>query len=166
MTRIDSPPAPFVFDRDYDNREQVRHLMPEYRDRRRELDAAGRFAYNAEFLNLPGLASSADRDKDAAIYLLHGLFTLDEEAERETAFLADGGRIVDPAEFDADPALLLRGTIVHRNFYVGGTGWTEYKQARLGRHKLSYYVLPKGKRSNGHTLGAGARLLIREDGSR
>lgn len=160
MSQPATLPAPFVFDRDYNNHEQVRHLMPDYLARYAELTRAGRYPYNDEFKQLPCLATTDDKNQDTAIYLMQNLRRIDEENAREADFLADGGRVVDPAEFDANPDLILRGTFVHRNVYSGNHGWREYEAARLIRDGRTFVVIPKGKR-NGHILGYGARILHR-----
>lgn len=133
MSKTATLPAPFVFDGDYKNHEQVRHLMPDFLAWFAELTSAGRYPYNDEFKQLPCLATTDSKNQETAIYLMQSLRRIDEENAWEAEFLADGGRIVDPAEFDANPDLMLRGTFVHRGFYTSGSGWREYEAARLLR---------------------------------
>lgn len=140
-----SAPSTFVFDRNYNNKEQVRPFMGDYRRVRAELEAAGAYPYNASFMGrIPGIIGP---NEETAIYLLQTLHEIDEMNEKVRAFLASGGREVD--ELDE----VVRGTVVHYAFYSGGTGWVQYDQARLvPRGGRPHAVLPKGRRVNGHLL--------------
>lgn len=145
----------FVWDNDYHNTEQVRPYLDDFLVVHAELEADGRYPYNDSFRGrIPGIAGP---DEDTAIYLLQTLKRLDELHNKVEAFLADGGERVDSLDQTR------RGTVVHYGFYMGGTGWNEWHQARLlPRDGKPFAVLPKGRRTNGHYV-AGGHVLIRED---
>lgn len=155
----------FTFNRNYRDNEQVRPYFADYCAVRAELIPSGRgsewICYNIDFKGrIASLVGTDDKNEDTAIYLLQNMYTLDAEKEREAAFIADGGREVTHAE--VTEGTVIRGTIVHRGFYMGGTGWQQWDSARListhgGR---SLVVLPKGKRTNGHLIHG--RVLVKE----
>jgi hypothetical protein len=134
--------------------EAVRDFMPAYMTVRDELDAAGRYPYNADFVGrIPGLAGEPDEDR--GIYLLQTLHKMDAEREQLAAFLAAGGY---PAA-EHDPTVPFRGTVVETGFYVGGTGWREHHDARLlFRNGAPYGILPPRRRTV--YLLAGAVYLL------
>ena len=150
---------PYKFNNDYDNKEQVRRFYPAYAARRAELDAAGLFPYNDRFVGqIDGLEAVTPKDEGTAIYLLQLMHDRDAEDAREEEFLASGGVVLNLDELDTHA--ILRGTFVHRNFYVGGNGWTQYDEARLLVSRGLGSVLPKGKRTHGFQLHTG-RILYR-----
>lgn len=142
----------FVFDKDYKNHEQVRPFMADFLAVFAELEAAGKYPYNDSFKGrIPGVEGP---DEDTAIYMLQTLRDLDALAVKVAAFLADGGEHVETLTETR------RGTVVCYGFYMGGTGWTEYHDARLlARNGKPYAILPKGKRTNGHLVQG--RVMIR-----
>ena len=141
----------FVWDGDYKNHEQVRPYMADFLAVYAELEA-GSGTYNHSFRGrIPGIEDY----EDTAIYMLQNLKRLDELAIRVAEFEASGGRHV--TELDET----VRGTVVFYGFYMGGTGWQEYHDARLlARGGRPYAVLPKGKRTNGHLVQG--RVMVRE----
>lgn len=158
-------PAPFVFDKNYDNHEQVRPYMDDFNRVYDELVESGRYPYNDSFRGrIPSLGDVDSKNEDTAIYMLQTLRTLDEEAKKRDAFLESGGRKVTVE--DLADGQVLRGTVVKAGFYMGGTGWSVHENIRLrvhtypnGRRELTY--VEKGKR-NGHSLGDGD-IYFRED---
>jgi hypothetical protein len=136
----------FVFDKNYRNDEQVRPYMEAFLAVYPEVEAAGNgTAYNDSFRGL--IPAIAGDDEDTAIYLLQTLRRLDQLAVQIEEFLADGGEEVTTLD------KVRRGTVVHVGFYMGGTGWTQWDEARLlPRDGKPYAVIPKGKRTHGHTL--------------
>lgn len=125
--------------------EQVAALLPAFLEAHAEIVATGKYTYNDSFkgrgFRLEGMS------EDRTIYLLQTLKTLRELAVQVEAARADGY---------AEPAPGFEGKcagIVHYGFYVGGTGWAEWKEARLVRQTAGgYAVLPKGKRTHGSVL--------------
>lgn len=162
---VAAPSAPFVFDRDYNNHEQVRPYMDDFNRVYDEIVASGRYTYNDSFKGrIPSLAGTDSKNEDTAIYMCQTLRTLDDEAVKRQEFLASGGRKVTAD--DLTPGEVLRGTVVKSGFYMGGTGWQVHDDVRVrvrsypnGRRELEY--VEKGKR-NGHGLGDGD-IYFRED---
>ncbi|WP_156251010.1 hypothetical protein [Pseudactinotalea terrae] len=148
--------GPFRFDRDYKNVEQVRPYMDAFLARYDELAQAGQYPYNDSFRgHIPGIEGP---DEDTAIYLLQRLRDRDRlDAQREE-FIAAGGFEVTVT--DLAPGQVLRGTVVHCGYFMGGTGWQQFESARLRAQNGSLTVIEKGKR-NGQWLHG--KVLIRED---
>lgn len=157
--------APFVFDKNYKNHEQVRPYMDEYLRVYDEIRASGKYTFNDSFKGrIASLAGTDDKNENTAIYMLQNLRQLDEEAVTRQAFLDSGGRKVTVE--DLTDGQVVRGTVVKSGFFMGGTGWVEHQNIRLrvrtytnGRRELEY--IEKGKR-NGHPLGDGD-IYFRED---
>ncbi len=151
-----SSTEPFVFDGDFKNNEQVRPFFAEYSVVRAELVAAGEYPYDDSFKGrIPSLAGATDRDEDTAIYLLQTMHALDALAVRKADFLAGGGVSVETVNIGET----VRGTVACYGFYVGGTGWREYEDARLTRDKHGRIIVrPRGKR-NGFLLSEG-RVMV------
>lgn len=159
---FDEPVVPFVWDGDYKNQEQVRPYMADFLRVFALFDPDLRLAYNDQFKGrIPAIVGPHE---DTAIYMLQNLKRLDELNRQVEKFLADGGREVTPEDVGDK---VLRGTVVFYGFYMGGTGWTEYRGARLLRQRRaggelgSLCVLPKGKRTKGHY--AHGRVLLKEE---
>lgn len=135
----------FVFDQNYDNNEQVRPFFADYMVIYRELEAAGKYPYNASLKGrVPGIEGD---DEDTAIYLLQRLRDLDALKLQISDFKASGG--VEVTEL----AETIRGTVVVYGFYMGGSGWRQYDHARLvPRHGRPHAILPKGARTRGHLV--------------
>jgi len=150
-------PEPFVFDKDYDNHEQVRPYFAAYTDRLRALESLGKYPYNESFKgHIPGIEGP---DEDTAIYLLQRMRDRDAMHAKRDEFLSDGGREIRPA--DLADGEQLRGTVASYGFYSGGTGWAQYESARLTKHRGALVVLEKGKRTNGRLLSG--TVLLRPD---
>src|SRR5450631_1726725 len=113
----------FTFDKNYKNLEQVRPLMPAFLARYDEIQQAGRYPYNDDFTGYLGITGDEKAEK-TAIYLCQSLRRLDAIAWKVRNALADG--------YKADPAG--RGkcsSIIHYGWEMGGSGWNEYRDARL-----------------------------------
>lgn len=106
----------------------------------------------------PETSGTSAKDQDTAIYLLQTLHRVTEEQLREDEFVAAGGREVSLD--DVPNGGMLRGTVVYRGFYSGGTGWQQWDGARLMRADGNLYVLPKGKRTNGNRVNDGRVLIL------
>lgn len=150
--------APFAFDRNYGNHEQVRPYMDDFNRVYEEIESTGAYTYNDSFKGrIPSLAGIDSKTEDTAIYMLQNLRRLDEDAAKRHEFLESGGRKVSVN--DLADGQVLRGTVVKSGFYMGGTGWAVHENIRLrahthpsGRRELVY--VEKGKR-NGNSLGDG-----------
>lgn len=142
----------FTFDRNYDNHDQVAEFLPAYLQVYNEIIDAGEYPYNDSFKGrIPGIAGP---DEDKAIYLLQGLRALQELEAQVAAALAEGYEHI--TELDGITKFRM---VVHYGFYMGGTGWQQWPDARLvppgaGRFPESWCVLPKGRRTNGVLLSA------------
>lgn len=147
-------PAPFVFDKNYDNYEQVRPYMDEFNRVHDELlDPKRGFVYNDDFVGkLPSLAGTAEKDEKTAIYMLQSLRRINDENEKLAAFLASGG--VPMEDVSVTGSTPVRGDIAAKGWYVGGTGWKVIEDVRLlllgnqivysHRGKRRMFYLPAG----------------------
>lgn len=116
----------FIWDKSYDNVEQVRPYLADFIPLHDEFERAHGTAYNSLFKGrIPGMAGSPN--EDTGIYLLQHLLDLDRLRERTQAFLDSGGyrltdRLPEPNE---------RGTLVHTGYYMGGTGWSKVDHVKV-----------------------------------
>lgn len=144
------------FNRDYDDYTQVEPFLAAFLTVHAEV-AHGDLAYNDDFKGrIPGIAGP---DEDRAIYMLQTLKSLNELAARVDQYLADGGERIEKLSETTKFA-----SVVRYGWYVGGTGWHEWKDARIIPHEETgapRFVLPKGKRTNGHLLDGGHILAKR-----
>jgi hypothetical protein len=135
------------FNRNYKDKTQVEPFYPAYLAVYDELHAKGEYHYNDSFRGrIPGIEGP---DEDAAIYLLQQLRSLkdlDTDIER---YLADGGERIETLTETTKFA-----SVVSYGFYVGGTGWIEWHDARIvpDMNQRPSTLLPKGKRTNGLIL--------------
>lgn len=137
----------FVFNKDYRDRAQIAEFFDDFAQVHAEIVAAGHYPYNDSFKGrIPGLAGATEKDESAAIYMLQTELSLREMEAKRDECLANGFEAIDRAP--EEPTKF--ACIVAYGFYVGGTGWLEWHDARFLRHKGSNVVLPKGKRTNGH----------------
>ena len=143
----------FKFDGSYGNYSQVHPFMADYMRRFEELAAAGQYPYNDSFKgHVPGIAGPCE---DTAIYLMQGQCTRYELEAR----LAE---MRGMREIDAPPSEPERfSLIVHCGFFMGGTGYREWMNARLVDHNGYFAVLGKGKRTHGELL-LGGKVLVRK----
>lgn len=142
----------FTFDGNYRNTEQVVPFMADYLDAYANLRLAGQYPYNDSFKGMPALAG---RDEDTAIYLMQGLRALAVLGERVEAARCDG--FVEGVATDTP---VRYAEVIHYGWYMGGTGWQSWKDARLVRFHSSPFVIPKGRRTNGHLLSG--CVLVKE----
>lgn len=118
---LNGGPPQFIFNRDFDDHEQVRPYFDGYLARRAELEAAGQYPYNDSFKgHIPGLEGP---NEGRGIYMLQQMYDRDEMQAKVDAFLADGGQPVD--ELDLPEGRELRGTLATFGFFMGGTGYSE-----------------------------------------
>ena len=142
--------AEFRFNGNYHDTEQVRQFMPAYLRRYAELEAAGQYPYNDSFRGYLGVTG----DEDTAIYLCQRLRDLNEIAVNVAAALADGYVPVENVD-----APIRCSSVVHYGFYSGGTGFREWKDARLVPGlRGDPVVLPKRAQVHGKVLSGGKIL--------
>ncbi len=146
----------FVWDRDYNNNEQVRPYLDAYT----ELRAQGVF-YNDDFIGkIPGVAGSADEKK--AIYMLSCLWHIEQERAQIAAALADGYVRLEQGK-PGSVARYAHAITYRPGHYVGGTGLIrtiESVRVTFWDDGKPREVIPKGKR-NGYLI-SGAELLVRQ----
>ena len=148
----------WTFNRDYRDKGQVEAFYPEYLAIREELESAGQYPYNEAFNGrIPGIAGP---DEDTAIYLLQQEHSLRELDATLAARRADGWRDL-PHEEITDTPQKFAGVALY-GFYVGGTGWRQWDNARVRRYGSGVMILPAGRRTNGHI--AAGRLLVLDRG--
>jgi hypothetical protein len=143
----------------------VRPFYAEYVAVRERLDDAGKYPYNDSFKGQipsidPATTGTTPDDEDTAIYLLQNFHCLTLEAAKEAAAIADGYRRLSLSDVPEDG--MLRGDVIRRAWYAGGSGWAEYKDVRVlryGSRKQSLAALPKGRRTNGYDLNGGYVLF-------
>jgi hypothetical protein len=161
--------VPFVWDRDYRNNEQVRPYFAAYSEVRARVAPEGLDPYDSLFIGeIPGIAGSAD--EATGIYLLQTMHRLDALAVEIAAFTETGGKPI--SEFDLD-GKVLRGTLVHHGFYMGGTGWEVTKNVRvtfadnpgIPVERQSVLFKKPGQRNWRHQMGSQAQYLFLPAGS-
>jgi hypothetical protein len=149
-------PAPFVWDRSYDNNEQVRPYFAGYLAVRAEMDALGKYPYDDDFLGkIPGLEGP---NEATGIYMLQTMHRLDEVAVKVSDFKEAGGVDGDSIE----DGRVYRGTVAVYGFYSGGTGYHEYPGARLAKDGRGRLVMTEKKKRNGVHLHGTVMILAEE----
>ncbi len=145
--------APFVFDRDYNNVEQVRPYFAAYSVIRARLDGAGQVNYNDAFVGLiPAIAGPSET---TGIYLLQTMHTLDAMRADVAAFIESGGVPAD----DVDLTVERRGDVAAYGWYVGGTGWQLHENVRVSRDIRGRVIVKrKGERRGSYVQGT---VLVR-----
>lgn len=135
----------FRFNKDYHDTEQVRQFMPAFLRRHAEIVASGKYTYNDSFKGHMGID---DGDEDTAIYLCQTLKQLDEIDANVKDCLAQGYRTVSACDFTET---IKCKSIIRYGWYMGGTGWQEWQNARLVPvpNSRMLLILPRGKRTNG-----------------
>ena len=153
MTTV-APPA-FRWNKEYEDYEQVAHLLPAFRARLAELTEAGQYRYNDSFKgHIPGAEGP---NEDTAIYLLQRLDREREQELRVARLLLDGYTDVDALDKDTRYSHIVIFT--HGRTFKGE--WQEWREARLTpRDGRPYAVIPKGKRTHGHLI-SGRRVLVK-----
>lgn len=137
--------------------EKVAHLLPAYEIKRAEVVARCGAPYNHEFAaTFP--ADPGDHP-DAMGYRLEQLRDLRLLDAKLAEALADGFEVIESVDAPIKCAAVIRW-----GWYVGGTGWQEYRTVRLvpfgGVPGGPMFVLPKGARTRGYPL-FGAQVLIK-----
>lgn len=129
-------------------------FFPTYMAVYEEITAAGHYPYDSSFKGrIPGITGPSE---DTAIYLLQGTRHLRELQVQIDAALADGCEPLDSLDVETKFS-----RVIHYGFYMGGTGWQEWKNARLIPHDSGSIkaVLPKGKRTHGHYVSG--KVLVK-----
>jgi hypothetical protein len=141
----------------YDH-EAVRPFLSEFTTLREGMAARGEYPYNDAFRGLiPGIAGD---DEDAAIYLLQGLYQIEEEHAEIEALVDEGYRQL---EFLVSTTRFANVVAWQPDYYVGGTGRIDrFENARVvvdgGRITG---ILPKGRRTHGLALRESAKVYVR-----
>lgn len=150
----------WVFNRNYHDHDQVAQFWPAYKAVYDELVADGQYPYNDSFKGrIPGIEGACE---DTAIYLLQGTRHLNDLQVKIDAAVAEGCQPLDP-DFTG-PEKFRR--VINYGWSTGGTGWTEWPDARISRCNngrptdtdpfgsgpAQYRVLPKGARTRGYTI--------------
>ena len=140
----------FVWDKDYDNTEQVRPYLADFM----ALKNDGTH-YNADFEGkIPGLIGSIH--EKTGIYLLQTLADLEKLKEKTQSFIESGGYRLS----DRLPKETERGTLVHTGFYMGGTGWSQHQNAKVTvLHEAVRFKLPRQKNWRTHYDSPGSYLF-------
>lgn len=147
-------PKQWRFDRDYSNHAQVEPFLPAFLVVHAEIVAAGEYPYDDSFKGrVPGIEGP---DEVTAIYMLQTLKRLQAIETLVDEYLANGFTMIETLAETTRFA-----TIVNYGFYVGGTGWKEWHEARLVPHEKThrpFAVLPKGRRTRGPLISGGKVL--------
>lgn len=152
--------TPFVFNKDFDDLDQVAHLWPTYTARYRELTEAGQYPYDDLFKGHFGALVADGKNEDAAIYLLQVTRHVREYEARVRA-LREGGYTEPEQATKARNAKYASVAMVGREYHSGRYGDIRILEgARLvyqDGHVIA--VLPKGKRTRGHRVRTGYVLV-------
>lgn len=147
----------FVFNRDYQDYEQVEAFLADFTRVYEEVKRPGGFAYNDSFKGrIPGIEGESE---DTAIYLLQALRREREQQEWVAGLLADG---YEPVEQLDETTRFARVVIYSatRRFAGERAEWTD---ARIvPQNGRPYGVLAKGKRTRGTQISGRAVLAKRE----
>lgn len=147
----------FVFNKDYDDKSQVEPFMDAYTTIRDELDAAGKYPYDAEFEGrIPAIAGPNEK---TAIYLMQSVHRIRQE-QRRIQELRDSGYL--EVTTLAARTRFEHIVVYQPGYYSGGTGLiSEYRDARLvpDASGKPHAILPKGKRTNGYQASSGLVLV-------
>lgn len=135
--------------------ELVRPFYGDYLRRRAQIERNGAYPYNESFRgHLPSLNAETPDDEGTAIYLLQKLYDREQMRAKLAAFVAQGARQITADDIPDDKPL--RGSVAVVGEYSGDTGYREHHGVRIVRRnpRLPYLMaLPKGKRTNGISLG-------------
>ena len=152
------------FNRSYDDLDQVAGFFDAYMVVFAEFEAAGKYPYNDSFKGR--IVGIEGEHEDTAIYLLQSLRRYREMMAKVEAALADGFEHLESLD-----EITKFKHVVHYGRYGGKSGWDEWVDARLipetSPHQIEISgpvrgVLPKGRRTHGHTLsGSTGRILVK-----
>jgi hypothetical protein len=146
----------WTWNNNYKDLAQVEPFYPAYLTVCNEIDAAGGYPFNDSFKGrIPGIEGPGE---DTAIYMLQTLRSVRDMETKIAARRAEGWRDFDPAELDGGPVRY--AGVAQYGWYMGGTGYQEWDNARLTRYGHSSVMLLTGRnRTRGH-LTAG-KLLVK-----
>ncbi len=146
----------FIFNKNYKDLGQVAEFLDRYLAVYAEITGAGDYPYDDSFKGrIPGIEGP---NEITAIYLLQSTRHIMELNAQIDAAVLDGCQLLDA---EAVTGTTRYARIVQYGFYVGGTGWKEWADARLVRMttQRSTMVLPKGRRTNGFLVHG--KLLVK-----
>lgn len=138
----------WTWNNNYRDLTQVERFYPAYLARFEQLQAAGKYPYNASFRgHVSGIEGP---DEDRAIYMLQTLRGVREVESTVAIHRAAGWRDMDPAELHSGPVRF--AGVAEYGFYMGGTGFREWSNARLTMFHSSMMLLPGRNRTNGQLV--------------
>lgn len=153
---IDTP-APFVFNNNLRDVEQVRPYFDAYMAVFEELDAEGKFPYNDEFKGrIPGLEGEHE---DTGIYLLQTMRHHADLNDQVEEWKGDA-KVREITAADIAPDEEIRCDIAMYGFYTGGTGFETLENVRLTNYRGSL-VYMKGYRDTARYLNDAGTVLIK-----
>lgn len=154
-----STPTRFVFNRNYQDLDQVAHLWDAYQARYQELTAAGRYPYDADFKGAIDGLDADDKNEDTAIYLLQSTRRAHEFDARvqDLHFRGFTAPELSPTT-KPDTVVETRYTqvaLIRRIYQHGRDGEIQVLDAARVRTRNGRVieVMPKGARTRGHTIG-------------
>lgn len=147
----------WTWNKDYKDLSQVEEFYPAYMAVYSKIVAAGQYPYNDSFTGR--ISGIVGPDEGRAIYMLQTLRSVREMEAKVTEHLADGWRELKDDELESGPVRY--SGIAEYAFYMGGTGWYEWSDARLRLYgQSSTMVLPGRNRSNGHLITG--KILVKD----
>jgi hypothetical protein len=156
MAMGDSPMTGWQWNGDYKDLGQVEEFYPAYLDVLAQITGAGGYPYNVSFKGrIPGIAGPRE---DTAIYLLQVTRSVRDMQAKVAGHLEAGWRGFDPAEVDGG-AVRYAG-VAEYGWYMSGTGFREWPDARLARSGTLMMVLPGRARTRGHLVGG--QLIVKD----
>lgn len=146
----------FVFNKSYNDKDQVREFLPRFTELRDEMRAMGQYPYNSCFVGkIHGIEGP---DEETAIYLLQNLYDIEAEARAMSALREE----MQPLTELSKTTKFAKIVVYQSNHFVGGTGTRKsFEHARVvPKNGRPYVILPKGKRTHGYLI-AGYEVLVR-----
>lgn len=153
----DTQTRPFVFDKNYDNLDQVAHLWDAYEARYNELVEAGRYPYNDDFKgHIPGAEGP---NEDTAIYLLQSTRHVRDYHARVQS-LRDQG-YTEPV--DTSEGTRKFASVAHVTMCYGNYGQVHvHDNARvIFSGGAASAILPKGARTRGYRVSGAEYVLVK-----
>lgn len=138
----------WTWNRDYKDLSQVEPFWPSYAEVLAELEEAGQYPYNDSFTGrIPGIEGP---DEHRAIYMLQTLRDV-RAMEAKVAERREQGWVdVTRADLTSTPKRFAK--VAAYGYYMGGTGFQEWEDARLHLYGTSVILLPKRARTRGLTV--------------
>lgn len=156
----ESSVAPFVFDKDRKNKEQVRPYYAAFLIEREHVLADRGFMDISAFRGkIDGIGGP---DEDTAIYLLGTMHDLDAMKVNVADFVEAGG--VDGETLE--PGREYRGTVARYGWYSGGTGWQVSESARAVYYPGHGVRITEKNKRQGYILSGSTMIIVDEPKSK